>query len=139
MPRRMLLLDTSFIIALENRDDPYHARAKIIDRQMARENAVLCIHWGILLEIGDGYARLNRREKGSQILQKFQQEEGYQIVPLTDELIRLATSLYRSRGDKECGLTDCLSFVLMEREGITQALSADVHFRQAGFEAVLLE
>jgi len=30
-------------------------------------------------------------------------------------------------------------FVLMERDGITHALTADVHFRQAGFEAMLLE
>ena len=53
--------------------------------------------------------------------------------------MELAVGLYQARTDKEWGLTDCLSFVLMEREGITQALSADVHFRQAGFEAMLLE
>jgi predicted nucleic acid-binding protein len=139
VPRRALLLDTSFIIALENRDDPFHARAKGLDRELSREDAVVYVHWGVLLEIGDGYARLNRREKGSQLLDKIHQEEGYRVVPLTEDLIQLAMALYRSRHDKEWGLTDCLSFVLMEREGITQALSADVHFRQAGFDAVLLD
>ncbi len=48
-------------------------------------------------------------------------------------------SLYRARLDKDWGLTDCVTFVLMKQEGITEALTADVHFRQAGFTALLLE
>lgn len=139
MPARTVLLDTSFIIALENRDDPFHVRAKSLERELMRENAVFCVHWGVLLEIADGYARLDRREKGAQLLDMIHQEEGYRVVPLSHELMQLGMTLYRARDDKEWGLTDCLSFVLMEREGITQALSADLHFRQAGFEAMLLE
>ena len=54
MPGQAVLLDTSFIIALENRDDPFHARAKSLDRELMQENAVLVVHWGILLEVGDG-------------------------------------------------------------------------------------
>jgi predicted nucleic acid-binding protein len=34
-------------------------------------------------------------------------------------------------------LTDCLSFVVMQDEGITQALTGDKHFEQAGFTALL--
>ena len=47
--------------------------------------------------------------------------------------------MYRARTDKEWGLTDCISFVLMKNEGISEALTADIHFRQAGFTAILLE
>jgi len=47
-------------------------------------------------------------------------------------------ALYRGRQDKDWGLTDCLSFALMEQEGMREALTADVHFRQAGFRALLL-
>lgn len=139
MPARRMLLDTSFIIALENRDDPCHARAKSLDRELMREDAVLFVHWGVLLEIGDGFARLARRAKGTQLLDRIFHEEGYRVVPLSHELMQQAVTLYCGRNDKEWGLTDCISFALMEREGITQALSADIHFRQAGFEATLLE
>ncbi len=36
MPGRVVFLDTSFIVALENRDDPAHARAKLLDRGVRR-------------------------------------------------------------------------------------------------------
>jgi len=54
MPARIVLLDTSFVVALENRDDPLHGRARQLDQELLQENAVLLLHWGILLEIGDG-------------------------------------------------------------------------------------
>ena len=37
------------------------------------------------------------------------------------------------------GLTDCISFVVMEERGITDALAYDQHFVQAGFRALLRE
>jgi uncharacterized protein len=139
VPRRTVFLDTSFVLALENKDDPHHERAKALDRQLARDNAALVLLWGILLEIGDGYARIARRPKGLQLLQKFQEEEGYQITALTAGLMDEALTLYRTRPDKEWTLTDCVSFALMTQQGLKDALTADVHFRQAGFIALLLE
>jgi hypothetical protein len=39
--------------------------------------------------------------------------------------------------DKEWGLIDCMSFIVMQDRGITEALTADDHFNQAGFKALL--
>ncbi|MFM5956954.1 MAG: PIN domain-containing protein, partial [Dolichospermum sp.] len=41
------------------------------------------------------------------------------------------------REDKEWGLVDCISFIVMQDRGITDALTADTHFQQAGFRALL--
>jgi len=41
--------------------------------------------------------------------------------------------------DKEWGMTDCISFIVMEDHGLTDALTADEHFQQAGFRALLRE
>ncbi len=139
MPRRIVLLDTSFIVALENLRDPHHERAKVLDRQLLREGCLSLLHWGILFEIGDGYARVGRRSKGCELLDRLWNEGRYRIVPLTEPLMGQGLELYHTRPDKDWGLTDCLSFVLMKQEGISQALTADVHFRQAGFEALLLQ
>lgn len=139
MPQRTVLLDTSFVVALENKDDPHHARAKALDNELLKEDGVLLLHWGILLEIADGFARIGRRARGLQLLAKFEEEKGYRLCPLTESLLQEALNLYRARFDKDWGLTDCVSFVLMKQEQVTEALSADVHFRQAGFTALLLE
>ncbi|MEO8662181.1 MAG: hypothetical protein ABI693_27200 [Bryobacteraceae bacterium] len=47
-------------------------------------------------------------------------------------------SSYRSRGDKDWSLTDCLSFVVMERPRLTEALTTDHHFEQAAMKALML-
>ena len=58
------------------------------------------------------------------------------MYPLTEPLLQEALALYRARPDKDWGLTDCVSFVLMQREGLTEALTADIHFRQLGFRKI---
>ena len=45
--------------------------------------------------------------------------------------------LYMAREDKTWSLTDCTSFVVMNEQGIQNALSSDRHFQQAGFVALL--
>jgi uncharacterized protein len=47
--------------------------------------------------------------------------------------------LYRGRPDKAWSLTDCISFVVMGERGLTEALTSDHYFEQAGFTAVLKE
>ena len=88
VPQRLALLDTSFVLALENRDDPFHERAKLLANEFNREGGVFLLHWGILLEIGDGYARVERRKKGCGLLDRMRNEEGFRIVPLTEPLLQ---------------------------------------------------
>ena len=45
--------------------------------------------------------------------------------------------MYVSHTDKEWSLTDCISFVVMRNRGIRRALTADAHFEQAGYAALL--
>jgi predicted nucleic acid-binding protein len=47
-------------------------------------------------------------------------------------------SLEESRGDKDWSLTDCLSVIVMERRPLTEALTTDHHFEQAGMKALML-
>jgi predicted nucleic acid-binding protein len=45
--------------------------------------------------------------------------------------------MYKKYNDKEWGLIDCISFVVMTEAGVKQALTFDQHFEQAGFEALM--
>jgi hypothetical protein len=59
------------------------------------------------------------------------------VISVDTSLLKRAVKLYETRHDKEWGLTDCISFVVMKDRRITLALSSDVHFRQAGFSTML--
>lgn len=138
LSRQRVFLDTSFIIALSNVRDPFHSKARVLDKQLSEERVALILHSGILLEIGDGFAKPERRERGMQILQGILSDESYSVVDSTEELLQEAIALYAARCDKAWGLTDCVSFAVMKRLNITEALTADAHFVQAGFTAMLL-
>ncbi|MEX2140553.1 MAG: PIN domain-containing protein [Pirellulales bacterium] len=133
-----LLMDTSYIIALENRGDEHHAAARRLERQCIERRVELVLHWGIVLEVLDGFARFSRRDKGLRLAERFKAQD-YGVYELTQTLGNEALEWYSNRPDKEWGLTDCVSFVLMSQLGISEALTADRHFVQAGFRALLLE
>ena len=61
------------------------------------------------------------------------------ITAASAELFERGCRLYADRPDKDWSLTDCISFVVMEEKAITEALTADHHFEQAGFNALLLK
>ena len=44
---------------------------------------------------------------------------------------------WESRPDKEWSLVDCASFVVMQQRGLTEVLTTDHHFEQAGFVRLL--
>jgi hypothetical protein len=51
--------------------------------------------------------------------------------------LQCGLDLFADRPDKNWSLTDCVSFVVMHGEGLTEALTGDNHFEQAGFKALL--
>jgi predicted nucleic acid-binding protein len=57
-------------------------------------------------------------------------QELAKLVQLTDEDKARAWGIFRSHGDKRCSFTDCTSFALMQRLGITTAFAFDRHFSQ---------
>jgi predicted nucleic acid-binding protein len=59
------------------------------------------------------------------------------IIPLDSRLLNRGLERMAARPGKDWSLTDCISFVVMENENITEALTADRHFEQAGFTALL--
>jgi predicted nucleic acid-binding protein len=131
-------MDTSYLVALQNRDDDHHEKARSLERQCIEQGVEIVLHWGVVLEVLDGFARLSRRNIAFQVVERFKSQD-YRLFELAPVLCHAAVELYSHRRDKEWGLTDCVSFVLMEQLGISAALTADRHLVQAGFRALLLE
>ena len=66
-------------------------------------------------------------------LNDLREDEGVNIISVNSELFSRAFKLYLSRMDKDWGLTDCISFVVMKDVKMKEALTTDHHFEQAGF------
>lgn len=62
-----------------------------------------------------------------------------EIFHADGDLDERAWELLKERQDKEWSLVDCSSFVLMGDRGVTDALTSDRHFEQAGFQILLKE
>jgi predicted nucleic acid-binding protein len=60
-----------------------------------------------------------------------------EVEPASRALFDAGLGLYRQRADKGWSLTDCISFVVMQDRKMTDALTGDHHFEQAGFRALL--
>lgn len=140
MPKPKLFLDSAYAIALSAPKDEYHERAVILAEQIEAEGARLITTRAVILEIGDALSSSGNRKAAIKLLTSLENDPNFvEIVPITEELYRRGFQLYRTRLDKEWGITDCISFIVMQDRGITEALTTDKHFRQAGFRALLRE
>jgi hypothetical protein len=80
-----------------------------------------------------------RIPKGQQIayLTTLRRVRWVEVVHIDQALDAAAWQLWEQRPDKDWRLTDCASFVVMRQRGLTDALTADHHFTQAGFTRLL--
>jgi len=136
LPPRVFV-DTSYVIALFVRQDQHHVTAQALAARMARARTRFVTTQAVLLEIGNALAKQRYRAAALQILQALESDPATQVVPMSDVLYGRGRDLYEARADQEWGLTDCLSFVVMRELGLTDALTADRHFEQAGYHALL--
>jgi uncharacterized protein len=131
-----IFADTVFWIALVVRQDQYHHQAQDWSERLPGR---IVTTRAVLLETFNTLSRPAWRSTGITLMKKVEHRPDIEIIPLSDPLWTRGVELYISRSDKAWSLTDCISFVTMTDRGIANALTADAHFEQAGFRALLLE
>lgn len=134
-----VFLDTAYAIALSSPNDLFHHRALLLADQLEVAGTRLVTTHAVLLEIGNALSRQRYRSAGVRLLDALEADPNVEIIPLSEQLYTRAWPLYRERPDKEWGLTDCVSFIVMQDRGVTEALTADEHFQQSGFRALMRE
>lgn len=132
-----IFLDTSYVNALINTRDQWHPVAVEWERHLALSHRKLRTTEFILVEIADGLAAVRFRTQAVRVIETLQASPQVEIVPAS--YFSAALDLYRRHADKAWGLTDCASFAVMSEGSLSEALTADEHFRQAGFRALLLD
>jgi len=132
-----VFLDTVYAVALAANSDMLHERALSLAEQLEHDGTHLITTQAVLLEIGNALSKHRYRMAAIEILSSLESDPSVEIVSLTPELYSKALNLYKSRPDKEWGLIDCVSFIVMEERGIKEALTSDEHFEQVGYQALL--
>ena len=127
--------DTMFYVALHNRRDQYHAKA--VEYSERTHIGVVTTEY-VLIEEANFFKRPGDRGKFIQFEKRLRLDDTVTLVDSSPGLFQNGLSLFAQRGDKEWSLVDCISMQLMAELGLTDVLTADEHFRQAGFNALLL-
>lgn len=134
-----VFLDTSFAIALAAPQDDLHQRAVHLAKLLEEAGTRLITTQTVMLEIGNILCQQPYRHEAIVLLNSLASDPKVEIVPLSQELYERAFHLYCESAEKEWGFVDCVSFIVMQFCGITEALTANEHFQQLGFRALLRE
>jgi hypothetical protein len=126
--------DTYFFIALLNPHDEAHRRAVEFNASLRRR--LVTTAW-VVTELADGLAGTPARQLFSGFRRRLIADRRFTIVPPDMEAYERGLALYESHTDKRWSLTDCISFEIMRDHRMREALTADHHFEQAGFVALL--
>ena len=126
--------DTFHFLALLNSSDAAHVRAIEASCVAGREFVTTEF---VRLELADALAHPRDRVEFFVVRDAIINDASFHIVPASTELLARGIQFYRERTDKEWSLTDCISFVVMAEKGLSEVLTGDRDFEQAGFKLLL--
>lgn len=125
-----LLVDTSAVYALIDRDDTYHRKAVTLLRSVPRRGLTPLLTNFIMAE---SHALLLSR-LGAEIARDWLLRQIWPVERITPEDEEKTREIIRRYSDKSFSYTDATSFAVMERLGIKEAFAFDPHFRQYGLK-----
>jgi predicted nucleic acid-binding protein len=131
---KFIFADTFYFIALLSPNDLCHARAERLARELKAR--YLTTDW-IMTEVADALSRGRVRHQVAPLIRHLRESPVWEIIPFLRDQFDAALEFHSRHQDKEWTLTDCASFLVMQERGITEALTGDRHFEQAGFIALL--
>ena len=129
-----MLVDTSgWLCILDERDERHRTAVDLFN-----SSRTLITHSYIIAEL----VPLCQSKRFSRIrtlnfLDELVSDPTIEILWLDVTLTRQGINLLASREDKRWSLCDAVSFIIMNRYGISDALTTDHHFEQAGFVRLL--
>ena len=132
----MTFVDTYALIAwLNPRDNAHGTVSTFLRSHRAR---LVTTEW-VLLEVADALAKGKTRCLVTKFLRTVRDDPMFEVVDYESRVYQAGFDLFASHHDKEWSLTDCISFVVMKERTLSDALTADKHFIQAGYRAVFAQ
>jgi predicted nucleic acid-binding protein len=126
----VLLLDTSGLLCYLHQGEPQHEQAVLY---FDRANQSLTHNYVLAELIALAQVRRFPRLPTFNFINDLLDHPDIELVWVDQSLHRQAMTLLMERKDKTYSLCDAVSFVLMQKRGIKEALTTDRHFEQEGF------
>jgi uncharacterized protein len=126
--------DSSWFIALLGPEDQYHSAAVRLAGRLQRK--VITSEY-VVLEVINHLSEPRLRARAGAFIRSVSADPHCTVLAASSELLEKGLKLFLDRPDKSWSLTDCTSFIIMRERNIADALTADHHFEQAGFVALL--
>ena len=128
-----VFVDTFALIAWLNPRDQTHTKVSAyLDAFTGR---LLTTEW-VLMELADALSGPKARLIAVAFLKAVRADPLFEVVGYLPAVYQSGFELFATRSDKAWSLTDCISFGVMNERKVSDALTADHHFEQAGFRAV---
>lgn len=129
-----VFVDTSALLAVLDRSDERHPKAKRTWEEMLGGEHVLVSHNYVLVETSAVLAR----RIGTEAVRVFERDVApiLRLVWVTRDIHEAAVGAHLAAGRRSLSLVDCASFEVMRRAGIAAAFAFDTHFREFGYELV---
>jgi len=126
-------VDTGAFIALADRSDEHHQRARIVLARL-RENRIPLVttNW-VLWETVFWIQRNRGKSQAVETGDRIRGSRRLLLLPVPDALEKKAWSRFRREGDPSVSLADCVSFAVMEEFLIRDFFGFDRHFLARGF------
>lgn len=135
---RSVLLDSSGWVAAAVRGQTHHEAARAAYTAAVRQGTRIVVTPMVLGESHALFLRLLGRDHAAAALESVLRDPTHVVITVSDEMVRAAVARWVAPfRDQRFSLCDAVSFEVMQREGISEAISIDRHFRTAGFGTVV--
>ena len=134
---RELYLDTSGFFALLSQRDPKHAAARRVLRRAKAERRRLVTTDYVLDETATLLKARGEGRLAEPLFERVFQSAVCRVEWTGEGQFAAARNFFLKHSDQAWSFTDCVSFCLMRDLRLLEALTTDLHFEQAGFQALL--
>lgn len=137
MAANEVFADTSALYALIDRRDARHGAAReAVERIVRAGRLIVTTDYVVTETVNLANARGGKLVAG-RVLDLIEQSAGIRVEWIGAERFTRTKAYFRRHADHDYSFTDCTSFIVMKEERLTEALTTDSHFVQAGFKPLM--
>ena len=137
MAAHKVFADTSALYAFVDKNDANHVVAREAVTRLARAGGrIVATDYTITEAINLANAR-GGAAVAIRVLDLIEQSAGIRVEWIGVDRFDAAKAFFRKHSDHGYSFTDCTSFVVMRELRLTEALTTDHHFVEAGFRSLI--